>query len=72
MFKYKGLSWIALKNQKILAVKVQYSYCSKFDDFRHGLKKDVGRVSCLYGMGVSCERKIKTNVLDCNMAQLKM
>jgi hypothetical protein len=34
MVKYKGLSWIALKNQKILAVKVQYSHCSKFDDFR--------------------------------------
>jgi hypothetical protein len=34
MVKSKGLCCIALKNQKILAVKVQYSHCSKFDDFR--------------------------------------
>jgi hypothetical protein len=32
--KFKRLIWIALKHQKILAVKVQYSHCSKFDDFR--------------------------------------
>jgi hypothetical protein len=34
MVKSRGLSWIALNNQKILAVKVQYSHCSKLDDFR--------------------------------------
>jgi hypothetical protein len=34
MVKSRELSWIALKNQKILAVKVQYSHCSKLDDFR--------------------------------------
>jgi hypothetical protein len=34
MVKSRGLSWIALKNQKILAVKVQYSHCSKIADFR--------------------------------------
>jgi hypothetical protein len=34
MVKSKGLSWIALRNQEILTVKVQYSHCSKFDDFR--------------------------------------
>jgi hypothetical protein len=32
MVKSKGLSWIAVKNHKILAFKVQYSHCSKFDD----------------------------------------
>jgi hypothetical protein len=35
-------------------------------------KKDVGRVSRLYGMGVSCEQKINTNILDYSMSQLKM
>jgi hypothetical protein len=34
MVKSRGLSWIALKNQTILAVKVQFSHCSKLDDFR--------------------------------------
>jgi hypothetical protein len=34
MVKSTGFSWIALKNQKLLAVKVQYSHCSKLDDFR--------------------------------------
>jgi hypothetical protein len=34
MVKSRGLSWIALKNKNILAVKVQYSHCSKFDNFR--------------------------------------
>jgi hypothetical protein len=34
MVKSRGLSWIALKNHKILAFKVQYSHCSKLDDLR--------------------------------------
>jgi hypothetical protein len=34
MVKSRGLSWIALKNQKLLALKVQYSHCSKLDNFR--------------------------------------
>jgi hypothetical protein len=34
--------------------------------------KDVGRVSRLYGMGVSCEQKIRATAQECNMAQLKM
>jgi hypothetical protein len=34
MVKSRGLSWIALRNQKILAVKVQYIHCSKGDNFR--------------------------------------
>jgi hypothetical protein len=34
MVKSGGLSWIALKHQKILAVKVQYNHCSKLDNFR--------------------------------------
>jgi hypothetical protein len=37
MVKSKGLGWIALKNQNILAVKVQYSHCSKFYDFSPAL-----------------------------------
>jgi hypothetical protein len=38
MVKSRGLSWIALKNQKILlAVKVQYSHCSELDNFRPAL-----------------------------------
>jgi hypothetical protein len=34
MVKSRGLGWIALKNQNILAVKVLYSHCSKLDNFR--------------------------------------
>jgi hypothetical protein len=34
MVKSKGLSWIALRNQDILTVKVQYSHCSTFYEFR--------------------------------------
>jgi hypothetical protein len=34
MIKSEELSWIALRNQNILAVKVQYSHCNKFDEFR--------------------------------------
>jgi hypothetical protein len=34
MVESKRLSWITLKNEKILAVKVKYSHCSKFDEFR--------------------------------------
>jgi hypothetical protein len=34
MVKSKELIWIALKNKNILVVKVQYSHCSKFDEFR--------------------------------------
>jgi hypothetical protein len=38
MVKSRGLSWIALKHHKILAVKVQYSHCSKLDNFRPGVR----------------------------------
>jgi hypothetical protein len=34
MIKSKELSLIALKNQRTIAVKVEYSHCSKFDYFR--------------------------------------
>jgi hypothetical protein len=34
MVESKELSLIALKYQNILAVKVQYSHGSKFDEFR--------------------------------------